>query len=172
MLSIYVVGIVVIGMLALGGTAIVALQSRVKERTRQLDAALDGLKQANEATDLWRVSHAAVKEKLEIAGASLEKQNANPARAGVLARPILLNRAERLDAFRYAPEHPLWKAILDELNMFQALCVAKATDPTLTDKETFYALGGTGVLDDFRLELEARQKESLKDAAKERAGQK
>jgi hypothetical protein len=84
----------------------------------------------------------------------------------VVPASIALNKTERLDAFRHAPEHPLWKAVMDELAIYREICVQKATDPTLSAKETDFTLGGVNVLDTFRMELEARMKQSRKDDGK------
>lgn len=74
-----------------------------------------------------------------------------------------MNKAELLQAFQYAPNHPLWGAVMQTLANYRERCVILAKDPRLTDKETNQALGGVSVLDDFRAELDTQVKRSRKE---------
>lgn len=84
----------------------------------------------------------------------------------VVPAPIALTKTERLDAFRHAPEHPLWKAVMDELAIYREICVRRSTDPSISEKETNIVLGAILGFDDFKLDLEARMKQSRKDDGK------
>ena len=67
-----------------------------------------------------------------------------------------LNDEDLAEAFAYAPDHPLWKAIMCVAEAFREQCVFVSTDPDLSDKETNMALGGVSVMDDWIQEMERR----------------
>ncbi len=82
-----------------------------------------------------------------------EKKNA---RQKVRDQVRRLNEEDLLEAFQYAPNHPLWQAIIQLAETFREACIMIATDPDLTEKESNMTLGGVATMDDWVAELYAK----------------
>jgi len=68
-----------------------------------------------------------------------------------------------LDGLRYAPDHPLWAAVLAVIADYREEAVQRAKDPTLSDKEGNIAIGAVTGADEIKENLERLVSESRKD---------
>ena len=65
------------------------------------------------------------------------------------------------EAFAYAPNHPLWIAVMQIAESFREACVIVATEPDLSEKETNASIGGVATMDDWIDELMVRAREAI-----------
>ncbi len=107
-------------------------------------------------------------EKIAQLRKELDTRHPEP-RPVVIAAPLRFNKAGRMDALRYAPDHPLWGAVMDEIEILKGTHVLIACDPELTDKRTHVELGIIQGLEEFRQQLQDVMKESRTEMAKEDA---
>lgn len=136
--------------------ALLAAKRKILEEQLENNRAEIGrLRQAHDTTrELWR----------------MDKDRHAAEKPLVIAAPLKFKKAERMDAFRYAPEHALWGAVMDELSILRERHVLMATDADISDKHTHMELGIVQGLDEFRQQLEDVRKASAVELAKEKAG--
>ena len=83
-----------------------------------------------------------------------------------------MNKNERLDAFRYAPDHPLYRAFMEMLEEHIQAAALEGVDPELSDREVHMSDGGAAALTAFVEDVEDLVKEAARvgDSDEESAG--
>lgn len=87
-------------------------------------------------------------------------------RISIIVSPQLTEDELRM-AFAGARDNPLWAGLQDRMRVYRRRYIARAVDPTLSEGEMKFILGGWSALDEYMRELIGQADKSLSQAKKE-----